>query len=306
MSTAPFDPDGLWLKARLFLNRAMDGTREFEESAFWASCALELLGKAALSRVSPLLIANPIDDGKSMLIASGLQPDAGGFQTVQAKTIYARCEKAFRPFSHPEAKKLSESRNEYIHSAGVGFDAIPEHAWWPRYWAQAVILVSHLDRDIEDLVGTSRARTVEGHLAKSKEMGKQRLEALIQKAVTRLNQSRTGTLSARLSADWSRFRLPSLSYWTPATCPACGEQGRVEGEEKLEVQYDYPRGGYVEEEGYISPDVRVLVATDLFACPTCHLVVNDWEVLSASELPTEFETEGDESDIEVEEEYMNE
>ena len=44
-----WDYEALWLKAKLFLNRAMDDEplRSFDEQAFWASQALELLGKAA-------------------------------------------------------------------------------------------------------------------------------------------------------------------------------------------------------------------------------------------------------------------
>jgi hypothetical protein len=54
---APYDHEALWSKAQVFLNRAMDPEpgRSFDEQALWASAALELLGKAALARVSPLL-----------------------------------------------------------------------------------------------------------------------------------------------------------------------------------------------------------------------------------------------------------
>lgn len=60
----PFDHDALWTKAKLFLNRAMDDDpRSFDERALWAALALELLAKAALARVSPLLIAEPNEEG---------------------------------------------------------------------------------------------------------------------------------------------------------------------------------------------------------------------------------------------------
>ena len=66
--------EALWSKAKVFLNRAMDpgAERSFDEQALWASAALELLGKAALARVSPLLIAEPTEDGTNILIATGL------------------------------------------------------------------------------------------------------------------------------------------------------------------------------------------------------------------------------------------
>lgn len=43
--TTPYDPEAFWIKAKLFLNHAMDsdGPRTFDEQALWASLALELL-----------------------------------------------------------------------------------------------------------------------------------------------------------------------------------------------------------------------------------------------------------------------
>ncbi len=59
---APYDSEGLWLKAKLFINRAMDdNARSFDERALWASLSLELLAKAALANHSPLLIADPME-----------------------------------------------------------------------------------------------------------------------------------------------------------------------------------------------------------------------------------------------------
>ncbi|MFI9383576.1 transposase domain-containing protein [Kutzneria sp. NPDC052558] len=38
------------------------------------------------------------------------------------------------------------------------------HVWWPRYWAQVAILVTALDRDIEELVGLGREPIVTKYL----------------------------------------------------------------------------------------------------------------------------------------------
>ena len=185
MNLTAYDPDRLWMKARLFINRALDG-REFEEAAFWASASLELLGKAALANISPLLIANPNDDGKSFMIASGITEDRGLFSSVQAKAIWSRCQRAFKPFNELEAAKISSARNDYLHAAGVGFDKLPPEHWWPRYWAQATILISHLDKDISDFVGPSREDQVREHLKRNEEHLAARLEALLERARQRI------------------------------------------------------------------------------------------------------------------------
>lgn len=304
MNLAPYDPDRLWLKARLFINRALEG-REFEESAFWASAALELLAKAALSNISPLLIANPNDDGKSFMIASGVTEDRGGFSSVQAKALWSRCQRAFKPFSELEAAKISAARNDYLHAAGVGFDKLPADQWWAKYWAQATVLISHLDKEIDDFVGPARASQVRGYLRRNEEHLTARLEALLERARHRLAQHENETMSARLQREWNAFSVAYARHHTDADCPACSSNGQLEGEETIERRVE---GGssYDEDEGYWDDrTLWLVIGTDRFECPTCHLVLDDYELVLAAGLPDSFEVVGDLDDY-YEPEYNNE
>jgi hypothetical protein len=187
---APYDHNALWSKAKVFLNRAMDPdpVRSFDEQALWASAALELLGKAALARVSPLLIAEPTEDGANLLVATGLIEGTAQFTSVRASTIFKRCQRAFRPFSASDALRFATARNEYLHGSGIGFMTLAPQAWWPRYWALASILVTAQDRDIEDLVGPDRVSVVEAHLEQNAKNVEHRAEALISRARQRLAQ----------------------------------------------------------------------------------------------------------------------
>ena len=242
----PYDHEALWSKAKVFLNRAMDpdSGRSFDEQALWASAALELLGKAALARVSPLLIAEPTEDGTNVLIATGLIEGTAQFASVRASTIFKRCQKAFRPFSASEAQKFANARNEYLHGADIGFMTLPPQAWWPRYWALAAILVTAQDRDIEGLVGPARISEVEGHLAQNTKNIEDRVEALIARAKQRLAQYLAGTLPAKIQMEWrSNLDLTiGLSYSTAETCPACAESGVLEGDDGSDMSYEYEMG----------------------------------------------------------------
>ena len=135
--TKPFDDEALWLKAKLFLNRAMDpdSHRSFDEQAFWASASLELLAKAALAKQSPILIAVPDEGGANLLMAIGLIEGTAKFNSISANTIFKRCERAFKPFSGIDAQRLADARNEYLHGAAVGFMPLTPDSWWPRFWA---------------------------------------------------------------------------------------------------------------------------------------------------------------------------
>ncbi len=303
--TAPYDHEALWVKAKLFINRAMDedGARSFDEQSLWASLALELLAKAALARVSPLLVAEPTEDGTNLLIASGLIKGDARFTSVRAKTLFTRCQKAFRPFNLTEAMNITNARNEYLHSGGAGFTVIPQNVWWPKFWAQAAVLVTALDKEVEDLVGLDRLGVVENHLAQNEKNVEHLVETLIERAKQRLSQHREGTLSAKVAAEWrpGLDRSAGLSHQCIETCPACQSEGILEGEEVTNTQV---------ERHQISEDdfellVKLTVDADYFSCQTCQLVLDGYELIERAGLPTTFFVEGDEEDLYSEPEYGN-
>lgn len=303
--SAPNDHEALWLKAKLFLNRAMDDdeVRSFDEQALWASLALELLAKSALARQSPLLIAVPTEDGTNVLIALGLIGGTARFESVPAKTLYSRCERAFKPFSRSEAEKITHARNEYLHGASAGFTLIPEVSWWPRYWAQAVVLVAACDREVEELVGDSRADVVRGHLEQNKKNVEHRTEMLLGRARQRRAQYEAGTLPAKVAREWQPGRLltASLAHSEGETCPACGRQGVIEGDNVCDTETRYEQ---VDEDDY-EVIVTLTVDSEYFSCEHCGLVLDDYQLLEQAGIETTFHAEGDSSDVLYEGEYGN-
>lgn len=303
MST-PYDHEALWVKAKLFVNRAMDDdeSRSFDEEMLWAALALELLAKAALARVSPLLIAEPTEDGTNLLIASGLVQGEARFTSVRAKTLFTRCQRAFKPFSAAEAMSVTNARNEYLHGGAIGFTAIPQDAWWPRFWAQAAVLITALDRDIEEFVG-SREPLVSKHLEQNARNIEHRTETLIERARQRLAQLRDGTLPARIAAEWKPGRDLSarLGHWDSETCPACGAEGMLEGDQVLEAEVEWEQVGVDDYER----TVTLTVASDYFSCPTCQLVLDRYDLIEQAGLATSFSAIGDQDDVFEEPDYGN-
>lgn len=300
----PYSEEALWLKAKLFLSHAMDddAPRTFDERALWASLALELLAKAALARVSPLLIASPQEDGHNLLVASGLIEGDSRFITVAASTLYSRCSKAFRTFSEPEAKKITAARNEYLHGGAAAFALMPSDAWWPRYWAQAIVLVNAQDKTIEDLVGPQREAMVEGHLAQNKRNIESRVEMLIERAKQRYQQYRDGTMTARLAAEWERpvDLTAGLAHQAEATCPACGSTGVLEGEDVVRSEVRTEAVDYHDVDVWVD----LTIGADHFSCNTCRLVIDRFEFLEAADLPLEISATGEYGDY-MEPDYGN-
>ncbi|QCU78672.1 hypothetical protein E7744_11330 [Citricoccus sp. SGAir0253] len=294
------------MKAKLFINRSMDNDpRSFDERAMWATLALELLAKAALSNQSPVLIADPNDDA-SLLGASGLVSAESSFKSVRATTVYRRCKRAFRPFDEKKAEKFAVARNEYLHGGGVAFSAIPEDIWWADFWSLAAPLVDALDKEVEDIVGVQRAEMVRRHLQNNRTYLAERVESLLSRAKARYEDRRSGRISTARSKQWKSAHEISagLRYSTDEICPACAEWGLLEAEEVENMRIEH-WGDPMEGFGYRG--VADAMA-DYFACEHCQLVLNDYELLEAAGIDPTFEVEGEEfvEHLMTESEYGNE
>lgn len=283
------EADDLWMKAKLFINRALEdpAVRDFPERAFWAAGSLELLGKAALARVSPILIATPDSDGRNLLAAMGLVADDGtSVQTVPAKTLWTRCHHAYRPFDKNEALKISYGRNEYVHGAGTGVEKIPEPQWWANFWAQAVVLLDALDRQLSDFVGPTHERSVQLHIEARQKHVEDRVASLIARAKQRLTQKTAPSLSAALQKQLNTPRDLSLglAHRLQYECPVCKSNGLIEGDEISAVDHvsltDEPEGWVV---------TIATVYPEYFSCENCGLILDGDTLLTEAGLDETFE-----------------
>jgi hypothetical protein len=290
-----FDYEVLWVKAMAFINRALDSSDEFEECAFWAACSLELLAKAALTRINPALIADIERGGNSLLIAAGLQQDSSSFVTIQAKTVFTRCKAISRQFDTEVALRVAGNRNNYIHSGGPLCAAIPEQRWWEDFWPLVSILLAAQERDLADFVGDDRESEVQGILARSEQHARERFDAQVERAKLTLQRRLQSELTppevARIRARTSNRRSFASAY----NCPVCDSSAQLRGDDTAEVKYI----GDVDDDDHYVGLVNV-VNTDEFACGTCGLVVTGPDAVDLADLPEQFEVEDDGPDYEPE------
>ena len=294
-----------WMKAKLFTDRALDSApdRTEDERRLWAVLALEMLGKGALAQLSPALVAKPNEEGKNLLMSVGAIGGDGQVQTVDAKTVFARCALAFRPFNSGEALKFAAMRNEYLHGSGPGLPLIPGSEWWPSIWMQAEILVHAQAFELTDLVGDERATAIQEQIRTRKDSLSTLASMMIQRGQRFLREQEEGTPPAREARERLR-RKPTplgLPFSVRHACPACGETGLLEGDTTGKVDVEYEMVG---EEDYVST-VWVEIFSDAFTCPACHLQARDPDLVDALGLPSKFETEGDSSDLAADMEYGN-
>lgn len=274
------------MKAKTHINRsfaALDSA-DFEQAALWSASAFELLAKAALAKVSPLLVADPADDGRSLLVAAGLTADTSRFKSVPAKGLFSRCDRAFRGFNSQEAGWIASKRNEELHSALSPFSSIDSDKWWERYWSQAIILIHAQDAELADFVGARREREIEQHLARNRQNVSRRVQTLIERAQHR------SRLAAKSEDAWNEIvalnARPGFlaDFHEPTRCPACEDLGSLLGDEVLDAEVEYEGEEWV-------PTEHVIVAAEAFECEACGLRLHGLEYIEEAGLPDSFHAE---------------
>lgn len=274
----PYDHASIWLKAKSYINRSFSALDDGDEdlAKLWAAISLELLAKSALCKVSPLLVADPSDDGRSLLIAAGLPEDTTRYKSVPAKALFSRCARAFRTFDKDRAGVISAQRNAELHSGASPFAEIVDHGkWWEQFWSNAEVLVVRQDRELVELVSPTRVDNVQGHLDRNADNVRLRVDSLMDAA----RQHR------RLGTTPDPPRPPESDLSANLACPICEEMGALFGEEITQsIEIDWG-------DGEDWPTEIVEVWTDAFACETCGLLVEGESYISAAELPESFEAE---------------
>src|SRR5438128_2182406 len=97
---ATWESNDLWLKAKTFIGRAHALDHDDPDVGLWSALALELLGRAALSHISPALNADPRDE-RNLFYALGL-PGVEQPRSIPAHTVSARLERFIQGFGKPQ------------------------------------------------------------------------------------------------------------------------------------------------------------------------------------------------------------
>ncbi len=297
-------------KSKAYIHRALhcknDG--DLDQYQLWASLAIELLGKAALSAIHPSLVVDPTHY-QSLFAASGINISAD-VKTISARTLFERLGHLSPAFDENVKKfcdAISQRRNAELHSGEVPFRAMKLEAWERHYWHASQSILEISNSSLEEWLGASQAKA-------PKEIVRQAEEAAIGAALIRVEQHRErfGKLKKKereeaLAAAQAKsayhyrglFRLLADAEWD-TTCPACGGKaflgGMQYGEEIIDTLY--------EESGMWEIVEKHLVPEE-FRCPVCGLHLDSHGEIEAVGLDAEH-TEIEDREREYEPEYGNE
>lgn len=273
-----WDSKGLWKKAKLFMDRASEHDHASPEFAFYASLALECLARSALTKVHPVLNADPREDAN---ILYGCGYAFSKPRSLPAHSVYIRLEKIVDPFQkqHRElCEFLALLRNAHVHTADLPYENLGTEKWLARFYETVALVHDFLGIPLHLFLGKQGAGMA-AELIKT--LNESVLSAVKSKiaAHRKVFEAKTEDEKKKLlEATSSIFALPSHNE-EACECPACGAQGKLTGVRFKELPEQYSEGELFMEVEYLATS---------FQCKACELALGSIEEIAHASLATHF------------------
>ncbi len=294
-----FEHDGFWKKSIVYMRRGIEARNsgDYDDFGFWAAAALELLGKAALSKIHPALVADP-QHQESMFTACG-HPVGDGRRTIVGKTVYERLMRLSASFDTQARDfciRMADRRNAELHSAESGFASLKLEAWVSRYWQTVTTILSIQGRTLEEWIGAEEAKGANAIMAKALGVLQQAIESRVESCRVAFDRTapRGAPLRAFLIAESKRHaehdaaQSDQSSGATSRPCPACESTAIVAGpffdldESRTEIDVD-------DDERWAIEWVCAIYSAESLECRACGLSLEGHAELEAALVDESFE-----------------
>lgn len=264
----------LFYKAMEYLQRAHSLDRKSDLFPFWASLSLEFLSRACLSRVHPVLLADPqLED--SLLYAFGHPASRNPkLKSIAIGRVLDRCVAVIPNFTSEElefAMLIVGLRNEELHSGLSPFSRLSPDRWQAEFYRVCEILLEFLGKSLTDVLDQDDAAAAGTMIVRANDlMKKDVLKRIGTKRKT--FEELPGNERAKLFNEGIEMARQTDDQWT--TCPAC--QGPSWLESKV-VKSLEPR-----LEGNVLWVETVLLPTGMH-CIVCGLELHGYDELRIAE-----------------------
>ena len=277
--------DKLWLKAKVYMQKAFDEDRDGDMFPFWSAIALEFVARATLASVHPALLASPQEGSHILYVFGYYKPAPYKPISIPTKTVLERCKVVVVNFTDNEktfCEDITSRRNEELHSGGLGFDSYPTSKWLSKYFKVLKILLEFQGKTLEDFLGKDESKAAEEMIAER--------DATLEKSIRdRISKHSKSFSSLALAVQTELIEKSKAEKWfairhyrKDLTCPACSNLGVLSG--KLISVSESIAG-----ESEIIQNLNVLPTH--FKCFCCDLELHNHTELDVIELGGQYKVE---------------
>jgi hypothetical protein len=213
------------------MEEMLSAPRDSWNFVFWSTLVLELLGRAALSRISPALLADH-DNWNHLYYALGHEPKAKKFtpKSIAAAQVFERVGDIYPEFT-PELKGFclghANRRNSDLHSGEGVFDGLKSSAWLPNFYKSCEVLLNTGGVTLERFTGAAEAKVASQIMKAASDDSAKAVAGTISahKTVWEGKDAKEKTKLGGQAALWARRGVGHV-----VQCPACKCSAILTGE----------------------------------------------------------------------------
>lgn len=279
INQSTWEADTLFAKSQLYIGQMESSSADMWQYGLWSSLCLELLTRAALSNISPILLADT-KNWRNIMHALGKEPTSKKFYPISIPTneVLARLKELLPEFTNEIAGFCSQHmnrRNSELHSGEMVFHSLGTSEWLPKYFLACKVLLESMGKDLSDFLG-------DHELALSMI---ESLEDAVAKAVQQDIKAHAKVWSNKEEAEKEKLILQATAWATRHSghrveCPACGSPALLTGSSSGPVTTT------ITEDDEVVQRQTMLPST--FECVACGLKISGYSKLSACNLGDVF------------------
>ncbi len=245
---------------------------------FWSALSLELLARAALAHVSPVLLASK-DNWRNLMYSLGGEPTKLKFvpSSIPANEVFARLSELVPEFTKETTDFCSthaNRRNTELHTGELAFAALGTSAWLPKFYSACKVLLESMDKSLSDLVSDPEA-------------AQDMIEALEDAAVKAVKQdikAHAKVWSNKTDNDRKVSSAQAIAWATRQAghrveCPSCYSASLIQGSSSGTVTTNVDGDNVVRRQTKLPSS---------FECIACGLRISGFSKLSACGLGDAF------------------
>lgn len=262
--------ESLLNKSQRYAERMLEQDRDSWLFGFWSALMLEMLVKAAISNVSPALIADK--EWKNIYFALGHKHPDGKPKTAMISELLNRAELILPGFNRDMQNFCSahvERRNSEIHSGALPFDDLNSSQWLAEFYSTCEFLLKSLKKPLSFMLGEEEAKVARVLIKGFKNDAAK----IVQKKISAHKKTwAKKTKPERDNLSKQATLLATRNVGHRVKCPACNSdaivKGTISGVPNVSIKDDIVT-------------VKSPMLPSLFQCSACRLKVSGYAKLNA-------------------------
>lgn len=279
--------DALFQKAKLFFGKAFEEEKDSPFYGIFCALGLELLARAAVSTISPALLADPGNAQANILYALGKKDASFKPKSLIISQVFSICKEVISNFTddcYKISMALVERRNEELHTGASAFAEYNQDKWIAGLYQCCQVLVQSMGESLESLLGREEAIIAEELIAQDAEKVKKEVLEKIS-AHKKVFEDRIKDADDRgagiIAKGEIAIDLLTHKGYHKVECPCCGNFALIYGKEP-----EFGRETIDDDEVVVKKDV----IPSSFKCDVCNLKLSSYAELKAANLPLHYTT----------------